>query len=127
LCRKPEIGTGQPEEGRWAAWWGLGVAAVARVTVRLSDQMSRQLDAAASEARVPAARLVRQLIAEAVGGRPVEAPPPLSEEELVSLLEEKARAGNVAAIRSLLARQHSKDPRERALELFEEMALERQP
>ena len=43
------------------------------------------------------------------------------------MLSERARAGNVAAIRSLLAREHVLDPRERAVALFSEMVRERQP
>ena len=54
---------------------------------------------------------------------PSDAP---SEEELLDLLAEKARMGNVAAIRTLLAREQQKDPRAQALALFEEMAARRQ-
>ena len=46
---------------------------------------------------------------------------PPAEEELLDLLAEKARRGNVAAIRSLLAREYVKDPRTRAVDLFAEM------
>jgi hypothetical protein len=99
---------------------------VARVTVRLSDRMSAQLEEAAGAAGVPAARFVRQLIAEAVVGRPVGRPAPPSEDELIDLLAEKARQGNVSAIRSLLAREHVTDPRERALAVLGEMVAERQ-
>ena len=42
-------------------------------------------------------------------------------------MREKARGGNVAAIRSLLAREYVKDPRTRAVDLFAEMVAERQP
>ena len=113
--------------GAAAVGCGCGVAAVARVTVRLSDRMSAQLEEAARARGVPAARFVRQLIAEAVAGRPVEPPDPPSEDELIELLAEKARQGNVAAIRSLLARDHATDPRERAMAIFQEMVTERQP
>jgi hypothetical protein len=89
--------------------------------------MSTQLEAAASAAGVPAARFVRQLIAQAVAGRSVGAPDPPTEEELYDLLAEKARQGNVAAIRSLLARKQVTDPRERALALLRDMVVERQP
>jgi hypothetical protein len=106
---------------------GFGVAAVARVTVRLTDLMAEQLDAVAEKRGVPAARLVRQLIAQAVAGEPVNRPDPPTEAELVDLLAEKARQGNVSAIRSRLAREQAQDPRERALALFTGMALERQP
>ena len=42
-------------------------------------------------------------------------------------MAEKSRQGNVAAIRSLLAREETTDPRARAVALFQELALERQP
>lgn len=58
---------------------------------------------------------------------PVEPPDPPTEDELIELLAEKARQGNVAAIRSLLARDHATDPRERAMAIFQEMVAERQP
>jgi hypothetical protein len=64
--------------------------------------MAVQLDAAVRKEGVPAARFVRQLIAQAVAGQPVERPQPPTEDELLDLLAEKARRGNVSAIRSLL-------------------------
>lgn len=57
--------------------------------------------------------------------RPSSEPP--NEEQLLALLSERARAGNVAAIRSLLAREQLSDPRSRAIALFQEMVAERQP
>jgi hypothetical protein len=48
-----------------------------------------------------------------------------SEEELLAILGEKARAGNVAAVRTLLARDEAKDPRERAFLAFEQLAAAR--
>jgi hypothetical protein len=56
------------------------------------------------------ARFVRNLITEAVDGAPVEAPEHPSYDELLDLLAEKARQGNVSAIRSLLAREEYEDP-----------------
>jgi hypothetical protein len=100
---------------------------VARVTVRLTDRMAAQLEAVASKHCVPGARFVRQLIAQAVAGQRVEGLGPPSEEELLDLLAEKARQGNVAAIRSLLAREQLSDPRSQAVALFQELAAERQP
>ena len=100
---------------------------MARVTVRLTDRMSVQLEAVAAERGVSCARLVRELISQAVTGTKVEGLGPPAEEELLELLAEKARAGNVAAIRSLLAREYVKDPRTRAIDLFSEMVAERQP
>ena len=100
---------------------------MARVTVRLTDRMSAQLEAVAEERGVSCARFVRELIARAVVGKRVEGLGPPAEEELLDLLAEKARGGNVAAIRSLLAREYVKDPRTRAIDLFAEMVAERQP
>jgi Ribbon-helix-helix protein, copG family len=99
---------------------------VARVTVRLTDRMAAQLEAVARERRMNCARFVRQLIAQAVAGQPVEGLGPPSEDELLELLSEKARMGNVAAIRTLLVREEQKDPRKAALALFEEMGARRQ-
>ena len=70
---------------------------------------------------------MRQLVAAAVAGRPVANPDPPTEDELLALLAEKARQGNVAAIRSLLLREENRDPRKRALALFSEIAADRQP
>jgi hypothetical protein len=89
--------------------------------------MSAQLEAVAAERGVSCARFVRELIAQAVVGTRVEGLGPPGEEELLDLLAEKARGGNVAAIRSLLAREHIKDPRQRAIDVFSEMVAERQP
>jgi hypothetical protein len=89
--------------------------------------MSAQLEAAAKERGMSCARFVRHLISDAVAGTPVRSAGRPSEEELLELLAEKARQGNVAAIRSLLTREALSDPRSRAIELFQEMVAERQP
>ena len=97
-----------------------------RLSVRLTDRMFRQLDALALERGITRTRLVRQLLEAGLRDRP---PPPSetpSEDELLDILAEKARAGNVAAVRTLLAREEQKDPRKAALALFEEMAARRQ-
>jgi hypothetical protein len=98
-----------------------------RLSVRLTDRMFWQLDALASERDVTRTRLVRQLLEAGLRDRPAPASEPPSEEELLELLAEKARQGNVAAIRSLLAREQLSDPRSRAIALFQEMVAERQP
>ncbi len=81
---------------------------MARHTVRLADRMSAQLEAAAGEHGMTCAGFVRQLIAEAIAGKRVEGLGAPSEEELLELLAEKARKGNVAAIRTLLATARSR-------------------
>jgi hypothetical protein len=69
---------------------------------------------------------VRQLLEAGLRDSP---PPPSetpSEDELPAILTERARAGNVAAVRTLLVSEEQKDPRAQALALFEEMAARRQ-
>jgi Ribbon-helix-helix protein, copG family len=97
-----------------------------RLSVRLTDRMFWQLDSLAADRGVTRTRLVRQLLEAGLRERP---PPPSetpSEEELLELLAEKARIGNVAAIRTLLVREEQKDPRKQALALSEAMAANRQ-
>lgn len=88
--------------------------------------MFLQLDALAAERGVDRTRLVRQLLEAGLRDRPAPPSDTPSEEELLELLAEKARMGNVAAIRTLLVREEQKDPRAQALALFEEMAGRRQ-
>jgi Ribbon-helix-helix protein, copG family len=95
---------------------------MARVTVRLTERMTAQLEAKASENGMNRARFLRNLITEAVDGAPVEAPEPPTYDELLELLAEKARQGNVSAIRSLLAREEYEDPRGRLMAEFRRMA-----
>jgi hypothetical protein len=98
-----------------------------RLSVRLTDRMFRQLDALALERGVTRTRLVRQLLEAGLRDRDsIPQPDTPSEEELLELLAEKARMGNVAAIRALLVREEQKDPRAQALALFQEMAERRQ-
>src|SRR5215207_1250203 len=97
------------------------------LSVRLPRSTIEALDDLAQERGITRTRVVRQLLDAGLRGRPAVNGEPPSEEELVALLSERARAGNVSAIRSLLAREHMLDPRERALALFQELARERQP
>jgi hypothetical protein len=97
-----------------------------RLSVRLTDRMFWQLDALAAERGITRTRLVRQLLEAGLRDRPAPESHTPSEEELLDLLAEKARMGNVAAIRALLAREEQKDPRAQALALFQEMAARRQ-
>ena len=97
------------------------------MSVRLSAQTIARLDVLAQEREVTRTRVVRQLLEAGLRGRPAPSSDPPTEAELIALLSERARAGNVAAIRSLLAREHVTDPRERALALFGELVRERQP
>ena len=97
-----------------------------RLSVRLTDRMFWQLDSLAAERGVTRTRLVRQLLEAGLRDRPAPHSETPSEDELLELLAEKARMGNVAAIRTLLVREEQKDPRAQALALFEEMAARRQ-
>ena len=98
-----------------------------RLSVRLTDRMFLELDALAEERGVDRTRLVRQLLEAGLRERPAPPSDTPSEEELLALLTDRARAGNVAAIRSLLLREEQKDPRAQAIALFQTMAAERQP
>jgi hypothetical protein len=97
-----------------------------RLSIRLTDRMFRELDALADERGLTRTRLVRQLLEAGLRDRPTPPSETPSEDELLALLTEKARMGNVAAIRMLLVREEQKDPRKAALALFEEMAARRQ-
>ena len=92
-----------------------------RLSVRLPRRTIAQLDALAAERGITRTRVVRHLLDAGLIGRPAPATEPPSEAELVSLLAERARAGNVSAIRSLLASEHVLDPDERALMIFQSM------
>ena len=99
---------------------------MARLTVRLPDSTLERLDSLCAERGVVRAVLVRRLITAALEGPIPEVDTP-SQEELLALLSEKARQGNVAAIRSLLAREDELEPRERAMLALKALAEERQP
>ena len=94
---------------------------MARFTVRVPNATLQRLDTLACSRGTTRAGLVRQLVDAAVQGVPAPDVDPPNEAELLDLLAEKARAGNVSAIRTLLARQEQLDPQERALRSFEVM------
>jgi hypothetical protein len=95
---------------------------VAHLSIRLPERTLARFDALAHECGLTRARLLRQLIDGALSGVAVEAPESPSEVELLELLAERARLGNVAAIRTLLIREEERDPRARALALLQDMA-----
>jgi hypothetical protein len=86
-----------------------------RLSVRLPDLMFRQLDALALERGVTRTGLVRQLLEAGLRERPEPPSDTPSEDELLTILTEEARAGNVAAVRTLLVREEHNDPRAQAL------------
>lgn len=95
------------------------------VHFRAPESLVERLDALAAERGVERSRLIRQLCEVGLRDRPAPLTEALSEEQLISILTEKARSGHVSAIRTLLARQEREDPRERMLAEFKRMAEER--
>jgi hypothetical protein len=91
----------------------------------MPHSLLNRLDALAWEHGMSRARFVRRLVEQALGGAPVVDLEPPTEDELLALLAEKARAGNVAACRTLLVREEQRAPRSRVLEMFREMTEER--
>jgi plasmid stability protein len=98
---------------------------MARLTIRLTDRLEQRLDTLAAERGRSRAAVARELLEAGVQGTPAPEPETPTEDELLALLTERARQGNVAAIRSLLLREEQKDPRHRALLAFEQIAEER--
>ena len=93
------------------------------IHVRLSPDGLRKLQALAESRGVNRSRCIRQLLDEAtVSGHPRRR---LSEEKLLDLMNERARDGNVSAIRALLEIERQKDPRQGALDALERMAESR--
>jgi predicted transcriptional regulator len=92
------------------------------LSIRLPALTIERLDAVAEERGVTRSQVVRDAITAGLVGEPLPEIERPSEAELIGLLSERARAGNVAAIRSLLARIEERDPRARALRELELMA-----
>lgn len=87
--------------------------------VRLSQTQHRKLAEMAAEAGATKSDIVRRLID--VAGPKVDAPEAPTEQELLELLAERARQGNVGAIRALLDAERQRDPRRAALQALEQM------
>jgi metal-responsive CopG/Arc/MetJ family transcriptional regulator len=98
---------------------------MAHLSIRLPATTIAKLDLLAAEHGTTRSQLVRGAIEGLVGGRPLPPSRPMDEEEIVALLVERAREGNVSALRTMLAREQSTDPHRRALEVLEQMATER--
>ena len=86
------------------------------VSVRFPQQTIEQLDSLAVERGTSRTRVVRQLVTAGLSGQPAPSSETPTEAELVALLSERARAGNVAAIRSLLVRTEQRDDVDELLE-----------
>lgn len=84
-----------------------------RVSIRLSSALLERLDALAEARRMSRSQTLRALVAEAtmVAGEVVP-----GEDELLQIIAERARAGNMSAVRILLERQARRDPADVAFE-----------
>jgi hypothetical protein len=91
-CARKEL-----EVGNGTTDWQTEGTTMERLSVRLTDRMFLQLDALAQERGVDRTRVVRQLLEAGLRDRPAPPSETPSEEELLDLLAEKARMGNVAA------------------------------
>lgn len=88
----------------------------------MPESLLERLDALAAERGIDRSRLVRQLLDAGLDARPDPTVEPMSEDELIAVLTEKARNGHVSAARALLARLEEQNPRERVLAEFRRMA-----
>lgn len=84
-----------------------------RVTLRLSPALLGRLDELASARRLSRSAMLRALVAEAA---PLVAGEVPSERELLAITAEKARSGNMSAVKLLLDREARRDPAEAAFE-----------
>ena len=84
-----------------------------RVSVRLSPGLLGRLDDLASLRRLSRSAMLRALVAEAAFTTGDEVP---GERELLAITAERARAGNMSAIKLLLERQARQDPADAAFE-----------
>jgi Ribbon-helix-helix protein, copG family len=80
-----------------------------RITVRLGSAQLAKLDAIAGAAGISRSLALRRLL----DGAGAAAPAPLDRDDLIGLLEERARAGSAPAIRELLGRKEQDEQLER--------------
>ena len=83
--------------------------------------MIAQLDRMAADLKISRADLVRKALQGILDGQPLPPQAPMTEDEIVQRLTEKARSGSVSALRAMLTREASKDPRERSAEILRSM------
>jgi hypothetical protein len=93
--------------------------------VRLSDLQHAKLEALAERDGTSKSDVVRALIDAVSVDVEIPAAPRLSEDEILDLLHQRARAGRTSALLALLKREEDRDPRARTLELFRAMVEER--
>lgn len=82
----------------------------ARITVRLSAAHLARLDDLAADAGITRSLALRRLLEASAGPHTVA---PLDRDDLLGLLEERARAGSAPAIRKLLARADQEEQLQR--------------
>jgi len=80
-----------------------------RITVRLGGAQLAKLDAMAEAAGISRSLALRRLLDDVGGAAPAD----LDRDDLVRLLEERARAGSAPAIRALLERKEQDQQLER--------------
>jgi hypothetical protein len=86
-----------------------------RISVRLGREQIDKLDALARSAGISRSLALRRLVDDAQAGPTANAR--LDRDDLVRLLEERARAGSAPAIRELLGRKDQDDQLARLREL----------
>jgi hypothetical protein len=96
-----------------------------RITLRIREQMLVAIDDLARERGLTRTEVARDLLAAGLRDRPTPEANPLDERELLAVLNEAARRGNVSAARSLLARRGYMDPQEAARDEFRRIIEER--
>jgi predicted transcriptional regulator len=92
------------------------------MSLKLSPEGYRRLQAIAEARGVNPSHALRQLIDEADVEAPAKPRRELSENDLIDLLRERAQDGNVAAITRLLEIERTRDPRQAALSALQRMA-----
>jgi hypothetical protein len=96
-----------------------------RLSFRVPTSTLERLDALAAELGITRTATVRRLIDLGLADRaPAPAKLP-TEDELLAVLGERARAGNTSAARSLLVRLEGRDQRAEALDAFAALVEER--
>jgi hypothetical protein len=100
-------------------------AEMPRLSFRLPESTLARLDDMAADLGVTRTALVRRLIDAGLSDRPLPPQKLPTEDELLAVLGERARAGNTSAARSLLVRLEGRDQRADAVARFAEMIEER--
>jgi hypothetical protein len=95
-----------------------------RLSFRLPEVTLERLDALAADLGISRTALVRRMIDVGLSDRPLPPAKLPTEDELLAVLGERARAGNTSAARSLLVRLEGRDQRAEALAQFAAMIEE---